>query len=247
MTIVRKVALITGGTSGIGKELVTEFAKGGYDVAFTYFTNVEAAKEIARDAEIHGARALSIRTNIIDEVQVLEMIKKTMDNFQRIDVLINNAGIYEDNLTKNIELDSWKKIIDVNLTGVFYCIKAVIEIMERQQYGRILNIGSVVGEMGAMGAANYSAAKAGMMGLTKSVAREVANKGITVNVVSLGYMNGGMGNQIPEKIRNKIMEQIPMRKFGDITKVAKMILHIVSEEAEYITGQSIRINGGVYM
>lgn len=243
-----KVVLITGGTSGIGKELVGAFAKCGYHVAFTYIKNEDTAKSTVKDAEHYGGRVLSMRVNVADEAQVREMTNTVVDSLGRIDVLINNAGIFDDSLTKNMKFDCWKSVVDINLTGAFYCIKSAIPIMEQQHFGRIVTIGSVMGESGAMGAANYAASKAGIIGLTKSVAREVANKGITVNVVSLGYMDGGMGNEIPDPIRKKIAsQQIPMGKFGDVAKAAKMIVHIVSDEAEYITGQSIRINGGLYM
>lgn len=242
-----KVVLITGGTGGVGKELVTEFAKCGYNIAFTYFMNGESAKEIAQAAELNGVKVISIRVDIADKEEVLKMVKTVINTFGRIDVLINNAGIFDNHLVKNLNIHSWQKVIEINLTGTFYCIQSVLELMEQQQYGRILNISSVVGEMGASGAANYAAAKAGITGLTKSVAREVAQKGITVNMVSLGYMDGGMGDQFSDKLRDKITAQIPMKKFGDITKAAKMIVHLVSEEAEYITGQTIKINGGVYM
>lgn len=243
-----KVVLITGGTSGIGKELVLAFANSGYNIAFTYVTNADGARIALNEVEQLGVRALSMCVNVEDEEQVQEMTKTVLDSFGRIDVLINNVGIFDDNLTKNMNLESWKKVVDINLSGVFYCIKSVISIMEQQCFGRIVTIGSVIGEIGAIGAANYSASKAGIAGLTKSVAREVANKGITVNIVSLGYMDGGMGKMIPDPIRKKISsQQIPAGKFGNVAKAAKMIVHLVSDDAEYITGQSIRINGGLYM
>ncbi len=162
-------------------------------------------------------------------------------------VLINNAGVIDASLIKNMSLDSWQKVIDVNLTGVFNCIKSVIEVMEKQQYGRIITIGSIAADRGSLGAASYAASKAGIVGLTRTVAREVAGKGITANVVSLGYMDQGITARLPEKLQKKIIQEIPSGKFGDMVKAAKMVVYLASEEAEYINGQSIRICGGAYM
>ncbi len=243
----KRVALIIGGAQGIGRHIVLEFAKRSYNIAFTYNTNEYKAEEVVNEVKELGVDCIYGKVNVIDESQIQIMKDKILAYYGRIDVLINNAGVFEDGLVKRMNLDSWEKIINVNLTGTFLCIKTFIEIMEKQEYGRVINIGSVVGETGTIGAGNYVASKAGIVGLTKTVAREAARKGITANVVSLGYMNAGMGKRLPENIVNKVIEQIPMAKFGDAQKVAKMIVHLSSDDADYITGQVIGINGGLHM
>lgn len=242
-----RVAVIIGGTRGIGRKIVLAFAKEGYNIAFSFNSCELRAKELENEVRGLGVECIYVKVNVIKELEILAAKDMILTYYERIDVLINNAGIYEDGLIKNMSMDSWEKVINVNLTGVFLCMKIFIDIMEKQNYGRIISIGSVVGEIGAVGAGNYSASKAGLIGLTKTVAREVARKGITSNIVSLGYMDEGMGKRLPEKIATKIIEQIPMRSFGDAERVALMIVHLASEEAEYITGQVIGINGGINM
>jgi len=242
-----RVILLTGGSRGVGKKIAVEFAKSGYQVAFTYASDEESAKATVDEIRKYGIRAKYYPLDISDYSAVQEVMSRVLDCFGTIDVLVNNAGIIDVSLIKNMSLDSWKKVIEVNLTGVFNCIKSVIEVMEKQQYGRIITIGSIAADKGSLGAASYSASKAGIVGLTRTVAREVADKGITANVVSLGYMDQGITARLPEKLHKKISQEIPSGKFGDMAKAAKMVVYIASEEAEYINGQSIRICGGAYM
>jgi 3-oxoacyl-[acyl-carrier protein] reductase len=243
----KRVALIIGGASGIGRQIVLAFAKRGYNIAFSYNTDELKAKEVETKVKELGVECIYIKVNVTNEQEILTAKERILTHYAKIDVLINNAGIFEDGLVKKMNLDSWQRVLDVNLTGVLLCIKSFIDVMEKRQYGRIINIGSIVGEIGTIGAGNYSASKAGLIGLTKTVAREVAKKGITANVVSLGYIDEGMGKRLPEKLVNKVIEQIPMNKFGSSEKVSEMIVHLASDEAEYITGQVIGINGGLNM
>jgi len=243
----KRVALIIGGARGIGRQIVLEFAKRGYNIAFSYNSDEIKAKEVEAEIKDIGVDCIFVKLNTINEIEILAAKELILTRYDRIDVLVNNAGIFEDGLVKKMDLGSWERVINVNLTGVFLCIRAFVDVMEKQKYGRIINIGSVVGETGTIGAGNYAASKAGLIGLTKTVAREVAKKGITANVVSLGYMDEGMGKRLPEKIVSKLLDQIPMGKFGNAKKTAKMITNLASDEAEYITGQVIDINGGIYM
>jgi len=242
-----KVLLLTGGSKGIGKKLAVEFAKNGYQFAFTYLSDEAGAKFTADEINTYGVLARFYKLDISQYHDVEEVKNHVMNYFGRIDVLVNNAGIIKPSLIKDMSLDSWRRVVDVNLTGTFNCMRAVIPIMEKQNFGRIINIGSIAADKGSRGAASYSASKAGIVGLTKAAAREVAEKGITVNVVSLGYMDQGITNRLPEKLKKKLIQEIPSGKLGDVKKAAKMVVHLASEEAEYITGQSIFISGGAYM
>ncbi|MEL7565294.1 MAG: SDR family oxidoreductase [Dehalobacterium sp.] len=242
-----RVILLTGGSGGVGRKIAVEFARSGYRIAFTYASDEEGAKATVDEVKKYGIRAKYYLLDVSDYSAVQEVMNRVLDCFGTIDVLINNAGIIDASLIKNTSLDSWQKVIDVNLTGVFNCIKSVIEVMEKQQYGRIITIGSIAADRGSLGAASYAASKAGIVGLTRTVAREVAGKGITANVVSLGYMDQGITARLPEKLQKKIIQEIPSGKFGDMVKAAKMVVFLASEEAEYINGQSIRICGGAYM
>lgn len=242
-----RVVFVLGGSRGMGRHIVLAFAKNGYDVAFSYNTDQIRANEVENEAKSYGSDCISLKVNCVNESELITSRIEIMEKYGRIDVLINNAGIFENGLIKEMNLNSWKDVIDVNLTGIFLCIKTFIEVMENQNYGRIINIGSVVGDTGVIGAGNYAASKAGLIGLTKTVALEVSQKGITANVVSLGYMNEGMGNRLSEKTAKKVLDKIPLKAFGNAEKVALMIMHLASEEAEYITGQVININGGINM
>ncbi|MEL7565316.1 MAG: SDR family oxidoreductase [Dehalobacterium sp.] len=239
-----RVLLLTGGSGGVGRKIAVEFAKSGYRIAFTYFSHEEGAKAAADEIKTYHVPVQYYRLDVSDYKRVEEVKDQVWNYFGRIDVLVNNAGIIEASLIKDMSLDSWKRVIDTNLTGTFNCIKSVIEVMEKQHYGRIITIGSIAADKGSRGACSYSASKAGIVGLTKAVAGEAAEKGITVNVVSLGYMNQGITVRLPEKLRNKLMQEIPNGKLGDVSKAAQMIVHIASEEGEYLTGQTIVISGG---
>jgi 3-oxoacyl-[acyl-carrier protein] reductase len=192
-------------------------------------------------------RALAFQTDVRDFDKVVNMVEQTIEEFGKIDILVNNAGIVRDKTLRKMKKEEWEIIIDTNLSGVFNCIKAVITYMEERKNGKIINISSVIGETGNFGQANYAAAKAGVIGLTKSVAKEVARKGITVNAVAPGFTETGMLKTIPESVKEQILKQIPMGRFATPEDIAKVVVFLTSDDANYITGQVINVNGGYYM
>jgi 3-oxoacyl-[acyl-carrier protein] reductase len=185
--------------------------------------------------------------DVSNEDNVKEMVNNAIERFGTIDILINNAGIFKDAITWKMEKSAWDEVISTNLTGAFLCAKHVLPIMRARGWGRIVNISSIVGQVGVPGTCNYAAAKSGLFGLTKTIARECANKNITVNCVALGYFESGMNLRLPEEIRNNILNQIPMKRFGKPEEAASLVLFLCTEEAGYITGQIIHVNGGLYM
>ena len=245
--MLRKVVVIIGGSAGMGRHIAIAFAESGYDIGLTYKNHQADALILMNELEKFNIKCRIEPLDVSSEVDIISVSQKFLNFFGKIDVLINNVGVFKDSLVKNMDLASWKELIDINLTGVFINCREYFKIMEKQNFGRIINIGSVVGSTGAYGAANYASSKSGLIGLTKSLAKEGGRYNITVNVIALGYMNEGMGLKIPEKIKIKILGQIPLRAFGDPKKAAQMIVHFASSDAEYITGQIIGINGGIYM
>lgn len=242
-----KIVMITGGSRGLGKTLALTFAKKGANVIINYVKETKQAEEVVNEIKAMGQESLAIRADVADYKQVEQMVQQILQKYGRIDILINNAGSFKDSLIRNMEKDVWDEIIDVNLNGVFNCTRAVINSMRERKYGKIINITSVQGQTGTIGASNYVAAKAGVIGFTKAVAREVARNGITANAVSLGFINTGMLQRLSEEIQNKILLQIPMGKFGDPEDVAKIICFLACDDSNYITGQVINVNGGYYM
>jgi 3-oxoacyl-[acyl-carrier protein] reductase len=246
MVIKDKVAIITGGGQGIGKTIVVLFVKNGAKVAVCDI-NIESAKETEKEIKEIGGDHIAIKTDVADYKEAEEMVKKTIDYFGHVDILVNNAGITRDNLIVKMKEDDWDAVININLKGTFNTIKAVAKNMIKQRYGKIVNIASVVGEMGNASQANYSASKAGVIGLTKSIARELASRNINVNAVAPGYIDTAMTRAIPEKYREKLIEQIPLSRLGSPEDVANAVLFLASESANYITGNIIKVNGGLYM
>ncbi len=242
----KRVAIVTGGGQGIGKGVLLSLASAGIDVVAADI-NPEAAAEASREAESLGVRATSCEVNVADAGSVDEMVSATMDTFGRIDHLVNNAGITRDGLLMKMDDASWKAVIDVNLNGTYLCSRMVIRQMVKQRYGRIVNISSVVGAMGNVGQTNYAASKAGVVGFTKSLAREVAQRNITVNAVAPGFIQTAMTDAIPEKARELLVSQIPMQRLGTPDDVASAVNFLLSDAASYITGQVIAVNGGMYM
>lgn len=242
------VVLITGGTQGIGKGIAMAFAKQQATVILNYHSNDEEAQkavnEIYAETKIHVE---AIKADVTDEAQVIQMISQIINLFGQIDILINNAGIFKDSVSWKMDKSVWDAVINTNLTGTFLCTKHVIPYMREKRHGRIINISSVVGQTGGFGTSNYAASKAGIIGFTKSIAREVALFSITVNCVALGYIDIGMGLRIPEKVRERIITQIPMQRFGTVEEVVATITFISSNDASYITGQVIAVNGGYFM
>jgi len=242
----RKVAIITGGGQGIGRSIVLELAEIGVDVVAADI-NIEAAESAAAEAAAAGINALAIEVNVADADNVNDMVEKTLEKYGRVDFLVNNAGITRDGLMMRMGDDAWKAVIDINLTGTYLCSKAVIRTMMKQRSGRIVNISSVVGAMGNAGQTNYAASKAGVVGLTKSLAREVAARGINVNAVAPGFIQTAMTDSLPEKARDELVGLIPNGRLGLPEDVSAAVKFLLSDDASYITGQVLHVNGGMYM
>jgi 3-oxoacyl-[acyl-carrier protein] reductase len=242
-----RVALVTGGSRGIGKAISLALAREGADVVVDHLEQKEEANEVVEEIRRMRRRALAFQTDVRDFDKVVNMVEQTIEEFGKIDILVNNAGIVRDKTLRKMKKEEWEIIIDTNLSGVFNCIKAVITYMEERKNGKIINISSVIGETGNFGQANYAAAKAGVIGLTKSVAKEVARKGITVNAVAPGFTETGMLKTIPESVKEQILKQIPMGRFATPEDIAKVVVFLTSDDANYITGQVINVNGGYYM
>lgn len=243
----QQTVLITGGTSGVGSYLCKHLTLLGHNVAFTFNSNKEDAEKLLEELRETNERTIAYKVDVTNETEVKELFEKINESFGNIDSVINNAGIYSDSLVKNMDLQDWIKVLNVNLNGTFLCTKHAIPYMETNGFGRIINIGSVVGQIGAIGAANYAASKSAIEGFTKSVAREVARKGITANVIALGYIDEGMGKRIPDKIKEKVIGQIPVMKFAEPDAVAHTIDFLLSKQSYYVTGQTINVNGGLFM
>jgi len=246
MILKDRVALITGGARGIGREMALLFAREGADVSICDI-NDESIQATVKEIESTGVRALGLKVDVTNSVQVEEMAGKVLDKFSKIDILINNAGITRDGLLLRMKEEDWDAVIGVNLKGVFLCSKEAVKVMAKQRYGRIVNIASIVGEMGNAGQANYSASKAGVIALAKTVAREFASRGITCNAVAPGFIETAMTQALSEKVRAELAKQIPLARLGTPDDVAEGVLFLVSDAAGYITGQVLNINGGMYM
>lgn len=248
MRLKDKVCLVTGSSRGIGKGIALAFAEEGAKVVVNYRTQEDAAKKTASEiVERFHADVEIVKADVSNEADVVKMIRKTRERFGTLDILVNNAGVFRDSVVWNMEKSFWDDVISTNLTGVFLCTKHAISLMREKEWGRIVNISSVVGQIGTFGASNYAASKAGVFGLTKAAAKEVAKKNITVNCIALGYIEAGMNTRLPEELRQKILQDIPMKRFGKIEEVANSVVFLCTEEAAYITGQVIHVNGGYYM
>lgn len=247
MILQGKVALITGSSRGIGRAIALCLAEEGADITVNYLLTKQLALETVDAIQSMGCNALAVQADVSDYNQVEEMVNRTLKKFHRLDILVNCAGVNRDSTLGKMSSEIWEKVLTVNLTGTFNCTKAVIDHMKEQRSGRVINISSVVGQVGVIGASNYAAAKAGIFGFTKAVAKEVALKGITVNALSLGYFDIGMLQRLPQDIQQHILRQIPMGRFGRVEEVTQVVLFLVSNASSYITGQVIHVNGGFYM
>lgn len=247
MRFKNRVALVTGSAKGVGRELALEFAREGASVVVNYSRSEKEAGEVVAAIESMKSNATKIQADVADIGQVTGMVGTVLQQFGRVDFLVNNAGSFRDSRVRNMDREIWDEVISVNLSGTFNCTRAVIEQMISQGFGRIINITSIVAQTGSIGASNYAAAKAGIIGFTRSLALEVASKGITVNALALGYINTGMTERLPAKMHEELPNQIPMRRFGEPREVAQTVTFLCSEGAGYITGQTININGGLYM
>ncbi len=241
-----KIALITGGAQGIGRAIALRFAREGARLAVSDI-NVEKAKETAKELEGLGCETLAIGGNVADARAAETMIEETLNRFGRLDILVNNAGITRDGVLLRMKDEDWDLVLAVNLKGAYHCTKAALRPFLKQKGGKIVNIASVTGQMGNAGQSNYAASKAGLMGFTKSVAREYANRNIQVNAVAPGFIDTAMSQAIPEKGREFLIKQIPMERLGTPEDVAEAVLFLASSAADYITGQVLNVNGGMYM
>jgi 3-oxoacyl-[acyl-carrier protein] reductase len=245
MKLKGQVALVTGGAQGIGKSICIELAKEGADIIVSDI-NLEAATATAQELEKLGVKASPLKMNVASSPEVDAAIKRAAADYGKIDILINNAGITRDGLIMRMKEEDWDLVLNVNLKSIFNTTKAVSSIMMKQRSGRIVNIASIVGEMGNAGQANYSASKGGAIALTKTSARELASRGITVNAIAPGFIDTDMTKKLPEEVKDKLKAQIPMAKLGLPEDVAKAVVFLCAD-APYITGQVINVNGGMYM
>ena len=246
MQLKEKVAIVTGGAQGIGRAIGVLLAQNGADIVIADI-NGEQARTTAQEIESLGQKALAVQVNVSSFVEAENLGKSTVDTFGRIDILVNNAGITRDGFFVRMKEDEWDAVLAVNLKSVFNCSKAIIRYMTKQRAGSIINIASVVGQMGNIGQANYAASKAGVIGLSKTMAREFAPRGIKVNAVAPGFIDTDMTSGLPEKAKEAFLTNIPMGRMGSPEDVAEAVLFLATDASRYITGQVINVNGGLYM
>jgi 3-oxoacyl-[acyl-carrier protein] reductase len=242
-----KAALVAGGSRGIGKAIGRRLARQGADVAFTFKGNAQAARDTAAEIEAIGRRALPIQADASDPESAETVVKSVLEAFGKVDILVNNAGVTRDDLIMRMSAEAWREVLETNLFGAFWMIKAVTRPMLKARGGRIVNITSVSGQAGQTGQANYSSAKAGLIGLTKATARELASRSITANAVAPGFVLTELTKDLPEALQAQINERTPLGRFGTTEEVADAVAFLVSDEAAYITGQVLAVDGGLVM
>ena len=245
MSLKSKVALVTGGSRGIGREIALELAKSGVDIAITYVNNLEKAALVIEEIIGYGVKAIAIQGNVSIEEDVNNMMKTIEKELGSVDILVNNAGVTKDNLLIRMKSDEWDEVMDVNLKGTFLCAKAVSRGMMKKRYGKIINITSVVGIIGNAGQGNYSASKAGVIGFTKSMAKELASRGIRVNAIAPGFIQTDMTESLNDEIKDSMLNAIPLNSFGSPKDIANLVIFLASENSDYITGQVINVDGGM--
>ena len=244
--IKNKNALITGASKGIGRAISIELAKQGVNVAINYNKSKKEAEEISNELmNAYNVKSIILKGDVSDKNDCSSIVEESINAFGNLDILVNNAGIIDDNLLIRMSDNAWDKVLRTNLDSIFYCTKPAIKSMLKNKWGRILNIGSVVGIRGNIGQANYSSSKAGMMGFTKSLAKEVATRNITVNTITPGYINTETVDSLTDKQKATIMTWIPLSRFGEVEDIAHMVAFLASDKAKYITGQAISIDGGM--
>lgn len=247
MDLSGKIAVVTGGSRGIGRAICLRLAEMGARVVINYVSNPAAAESTLEQINNNGGDGLLSQFNVADRDAVQDAFKKILDECGSIDILVNNAGITRDGLLMKMKEQSWDEVMDTNLKGAFNCIQSVYRHMMKQRWGRVINVGSVIGFAGNAGQANYASAKAGLIGLTKSVARELATRGVTVNGIAPGYIVTDMTSDLADDIKTKIKSEIPMGTLGEADDVAGAVAYLASQDAKYITGQFIHVNGGMFM
>lgn len=241
-----KVAIVTGASRGIGREIAITLASYGANVAVNYNGSKEKAEQVAREIEAMGREAILCQGNVVNADDVKTMVKETTKKWGRIDILVNNAGITKDNLLMAMKEEEFDSVIDVNLKGAFLCSKQVIRTMMKQRSGAIINLSSISGRVGNAGQVNYSASKAGIIGMTKSLAKEIGSRQITVNAVAPGFIDTDMTAVLSDEVKESIMGQIPLKRMGSPKDVAETVAFLASDKAAYITGQIISVDGGMY-
>jgi 3-oxoacyl-[acyl-carrier protein] reductase len=241
-----KVALVTGSAQGIGKSIAVALAKEGANIVVSDI-NLELAQQTAQEIGALGVKTLAIKTNVADAADVDSSVAEIVKAMGRIDILVNNAGITKDNLLVRMKKEEWDAVLAVNLTGVFNCTKTVGTLMMKQRSGKIVNIASIVGQMGNFGQANYAATKGGVIAFTKTVAKELASRGVNCNAIAPGFIQTAMTDKLSEDVKKKMMEQIPLGKLGTPEDIAAAALFLSGPESDYITGQVLAVNGGMYM
>ena len=241
-----RIAIVTGGGQGIGREICLRLARNKAKVIIFDVKEESFRKTVEEIREI-DSNILALKVDVTKYEEVKKAVSYVIDKYEGVDILVNNAGIARDSLLSRMKEENWHKVLDVNLTGVFNCLKAVIRCMMKQRYGRIVNISSIIGLRGNIGQANYSAAKAGIIGLTKSAARELGRYGISVNAVAPGFIDTAMTRELDEKVVDRITSQVPLLRIGRPEEVASLVAYLASEEAGYITGEVIRVDGGMAM
>lgn len=240
-----RAALVTGGSRGIGRAVCLAFAAQGTDVAINYTTNIEAAQRVSDECQAFGVKSIIVQGDVSNNDDCENLAAATKETFGRIDILVNNAGITRDGLLMRMGEKDFDDVIDTNLKGAFLCMKTVVRTMMRQRSGRIINMGSVVGLHGNIGQANYAASKAGLIGMSKSAAKEFAGRGITVNMVAPGFIDTDMTAVLPDEVREQILKQIPLGRLGDADEVARVVAFFADSASGYLTGQIVCVDGGM--
>lgn len=246
MDLVNRVAIVTGGAKGIGKAIVFALARKGVKVVINYNNSEAQAKSVVDELYAAGYEALAVQANVAELDQAQSLVKRTVEHFGRLDIIVNNAGITRDRTFKKLSQEDWHEVINVNLSSVYNTCNSSLPYLLESDNARIINISSVIGQAGGFGQTNYSAAKAGMIGFTKSLAIELAKSNITVNTVCPGFIETDMVSEIPDNVKEQIIAKIPKKRFGTVDEIAKAVLYLC-EDGEYITGQQINVNGGLYV
>lgn len=242
-----KIAVVTGAGRGIGRAIALQFAEYGAKVVINYRKSLSQVEELLQTIRELGGEAIAVKADISKEEEAKFLIDEAVKKYQRLDILVNNAGINKDNLLIKMTEEEFDAVMDINLKGTFFCMKHAAKVMLKQRSGKIINISSVAGVTGNIGQANYAASKAGVIGITKSAARELARKGITVNAVAPGFIKTDMTDALPERIKEASIAAIPLGRFGDVNEVAGAVCFLASEAANYITGQVLCVDGGMVM